>query len=57
MQCIFCKKVVLSGIKRFKQHLAGGYGDGVKCPKAPEMVRKDMHVLEEEIKRRACAIR
>ena len=52
-----CKKVVPSGIKRFKQHLAGGYGDGVKCPKAPEMVRKDMHVLEEEIKRRACAIR
>ena len=43
MQCIFCKKVVPSGIKRFKQHLAGGYGDAVKCPKAPEMVRKDMH--------------
>jgi hypothetical protein len=42
-QCIFCKKVVPSGIKRFKQHLAGGYGDAVKCPKAPEMVRKDMH--------------
>jgi len=42
-QCIFCKKVVPSGIKRFKQHLAGGYGDAVKCPEAPEMVRKDMH--------------
>ena len=38
-----CKKVVPSGIKRFKQHLAGGYGDAVKCSKAPEMVRKDMH--------------
>ena len=43
MQCIFCKKVVPSGIKRIKQHLAGGYGDAVKCSKAPEMVRKDMH--------------
>jgi len=43
VQCIFCKKVVPSGIKRFKQHLAGGYGDAVKCPEAPEMVRKDMH--------------
>jgi len=43
VQCIFCKKVVPSGIKRFRQHLAGGYGDAVKCLKAPEMVRKDMH--------------
>ena len=43
MQCIFCKKVVPLGIKRFKKHLAGGYGDAVKCPKALEMVRKDMH--------------
>jgi len=25
VQCIFCKKVVPAGIKRFKQHLAGGF--------------------------------
>jgi len=43
VQCIFCKKVVPAGIKRFKQHLAGGFGDAVKCPKAPELVRKEMH--------------
>ena len=42
-EMVQCKKVVPSGIKRFKQHLAGGYGDAVKCSKAPEMVWKDMH--------------
>jgi len=42
VQCIFCKKIVPSGIKRFKQHLAGGYGDAVGCPSAPEVVKKEM---------------
>jgi hypothetical protein len=31
VQCIFCKKVVPSGICRFKQHLAGGRGDAMGC--------------------------
>jgi hypothetical protein len=31
IQCIFCLKVVPSGIKRFKQHLAGGFSDTTKC--------------------------
>jgi len=43
IQCIFCKKVVPSGIKRFKQHLAGGYSDAVKCGEAPELVRREMN--------------
>lgn len=43
VQCIFCLKVVPAGIKRFKQHLAGGYGDTEKCPKAPAIVRREMH--------------
>ena len=43
IQCIFCKKVVPSGIKRFKQHLAGGYSDVVKCGEAPELVRREMN--------------
>jgi hypothetical protein len=42
VQCIICKKVVPAGIKRFKQHLAGGYGDTEKCPKAVAVVRKEM---------------
>jgi hypothetical protein len=42
VQCIFCKKVVPAGIKRCKQHLAGGYGDTEKCPKAVVVVRKEM---------------
>jgi hypothetical protein len=42
LQCIFCKKVVPAGIKRFKKHLVGGYGDIEKCPKAIVVVRKEM---------------
>jgi hypothetical protein len=30
IRCIFCLKVVPSGIKRFKQHLAGGFSDTTK---------------------------
>jgi hypothetical protein len=43
VQCVFCKKIVLSGIKRFKQHLAGGFGDTMKCARVPELVSKEMH--------------
>lgn len=43
VKCIFCEKLIPSGIKRFKQHLAGSFSDAVKCPKAPELVRKEMH--------------
>lgn len=42
VQCIFCKKIVPAGIRRFKQHLCGGFGDTEKCPKAPAIVRKEM---------------
>ncbi|CAN6178065.1 unnamed protein product, partial [Urochloa humidicola] len=41
--CVFCSTKISSGILRFKQHLAGGYGDAVKCPRAPEPVRNEMH--------------
>ena len=43
VQCVFCKKIVPAGIRRFKQHLAGGYVNAEKCPKAPELVREEMH--------------
>lgn len=42
VQCIFCKKVVPAGIKRFKQHIAGGYAVVERCPAAPAIVRKEM---------------
>lgn len=32
-----------SGIKRFKQHLASGFGDTMKCARVPEVVSKEMH--------------
>lgn len=43
IRCIFCLKVVPSGIKRFKQHLAGGFSDTTKCSMVPEVVSKDMY--------------
>ena len=33
-----------AGIGRFKMHLAGGYGDAVKCPKPPPIVQREMTV-------------
>jgi len=43
VQCIFCRKVVPAGIKRFKQHIAGGYEDVEKCPTAHAIVRKELY--------------
>ncbi|CAA0834669.1 hAT dimerisation domain-containing protein / transposase-related [Striga hermonthica] len=40
--CIFCRKMVPSGISRFKHHLAGCYGDVLGCPRCPEIVKKKM---------------
>ncbi|XP_066392488.1 uncharacterized protein [Miscanthus floridulus] len=45
VQCIFCKKIVPSGIKRFKQHLARGYGDAVGCE--DEEQQDDATAVEE----------
>jgi hypothetical protein len=44
VQCILCMKAVPAGIKRFKQHLSGGFGDAIKCPRVPELVSKEMYV-------------
>ncbi|KAK3121568.1 hypothetical protein QOZ80_8BG0656400 [Eleusine coracana subsp. coracana] len=51
VRCIFCKKTVPSGIKRFKQHLAGGYGDTVKCDKVSEVVLREMDAYLKKNKR------
>jgi hypothetical protein len=42
VQCIFCRKIIPSGIKRFKQHLAGGFGDTMKCGSVPKLISKEM---------------
>jgi hypothetical protein len=42
VQCIFCRKIIPSGIKRFKQHLAGGFGDTMKCSSVSELISKEM---------------
>ena len=44
VQCVFYKKIVPSGIKSFRQHLAGRFGDTMKCARVPELVSKEMHM-------------
>ena len=40
--CKLCNKKIPGGIKRFKQHLAGGYGDVIICPQTNTELRKKM---------------
>jgi hypothetical protein len=42
VQCVLCRKIIPSGIKRFKQHLAGGFGDTMKCSSVSELISKEM---------------
>jgi hypothetical protein len=43
IQCALCPKQIKGGIKRLKQHLAGGYGDIVKCPNTTREIAKEMN--------------
>jgi hypothetical protein len=43
VQCIFCMKVIPLGIKRFKQHIASGFGDTIKCSRVLEFVSNEMY--------------
>jgi hypothetical protein len=43
VQCIFYMKVIPLGIKRFKQHIASGFGDTIKCSKVLELVSNEMY--------------
>jgi hypothetical protein len=40
--CTLCDTVVFGGIKRLKQHLAGGYADTKMCLKTTTEIRKEM---------------
>ena len=50
--CTLCDTMVCGGIKRLKQHLAGGYGDEKMCPKTTTAIRKEMRDYLESNKRR-----
>ncbi|CAD6244751.1 unnamed protein product [Miscanthus lutarioriparius] len=42
VECSLCGGRVNSGIKRLKEHLVGGYGDAVKCPKTTTAIAAEM---------------
>ena len=50
--CILCGNEAWGGIKRFKQHLVGGYEDIVLCPKVTTEIRKEMEAYLEKKRRR-----
>jgi hypothetical protein len=41
MWCSLCKKRISGGSKRYKEHLAGGYGDVVQCNRT-KVIMKEM---------------
>ena len=48
--CLLCGGEVRGGIKRFKQHLAGGYGDAKICPQVSTEIRREMTAYLESNK-------
>jgi hypothetical protein len=50
--CTLCDSMVCGGIKRLKQHLAGGCGDTKMCPKTTTAIRKEMRNYLESNKRK-----
>ena len=49
--CNLCKTVTTGGIKRLKEHLAGGYADTLMCSKTTTEIRKEMRAYLEKNKR------
>ena len=52
MTCTLCDTMVHGGIKRLKQHLAGGYGDTKMCAKTTTAIRKEMKAYLDSNSRR-----
>src|SRR6266540_6970269 len=42
VMCNLCNTATKGGIKRLKEHLAGGYSDVVMCPNTTSEIRKEM---------------
>ncbi|VFQ67908.1 unnamed protein product, partial [Cuscuta campestris] len=51
IQCILCDRPISGAIKRFKQHLGGGYGDVVICQKTTTSIRRQMDAYLNSNKR------
>ena len=49
--CNLCKTNTTGGIKRLKEHLAGGYGDVLMCANTTTAIRKEMRAYLEKNKR------
>jgi hypothetical protein len=50
--CILCGNEASGGIKRLKQHLAGGYRDIILCPKVNTEIRKEIKAYLQKKRRR-----
>jgi hypothetical protein len=49
--CNLCQSVTTGGIKRLKEHLAGGYADAIMCSKTTTEIRKEMRAYLKKNKR------
>jgi hypothetical protein len=49
--CNLCQTITAGGIKRLKEHLAGGYADTIMCSKTTTEIRKEMRAYLEKNKR------
>jgi hypothetical protein len=52
VECLLCGKVMCSGIKRAKQHLAGGFGDVLVCEKTTTEIMREMHAWMDKKRRK-----
>jgi hypothetical protein len=52
VECLLCGKVMCSGIKRAKQHLAGGFGDVLVCEKTTTETMREMHAWMDKKRRK-----
>jgi hypothetical protein len=50
--CTLCDTVVCGGIKRLKQHLAGGFADTKMCLQITTEIRKEMRDFLQKNKRK-----
>jgi len=52
VECVLCGTQVKARIKRLKEHLVGGYGDAIKCPKTTTEIAAAMEAALVKGRRR-----
>lgn len=52
VECLLCKKIMSSGIKRMKQHLLGGFGDVLVCEKTTTAIKREMQAWLDKKRRK-----